>query len=69
LRYWRRENQEEARKVAIVAQKFITRNRWKGLGAIFNSAYKVFQLVENDVVIMVVQADVEEVNELTSDGT
>ncbi len=69
MRYWRRENQEEARKVAIVAQKFITWNRWKGFGAIFNSTYKVFQLVENDVVIMVVQADVEEVNELISDGT
>jgi hypothetical protein len=69
LRYWRRENQKEARKVAIVAQKFITQNRWKGLGAIFNSAYKVFQLVENDVVIIIVQVDVEEVNGLTSDGT
>ncbi len=69
MRYWRRENQKEARKVAIVAQKFITQNRWKGLGAIFNSAYKVFQLVENDVVIIIVQVDVEEVNGLTSDGT
>jgi len=69
LKDWRKENQEEARKATIVAQQFITQNRWKGLSAIFNSlaTYKVFLPIEKDLVI-IVQVDIEEVNGLTSDG-
>jgi hypothetical protein len=69
LRDWRRKNREEA-KVTIVAQQSITQNRWRGLGTIFNSiiTYQVFQLVEKEVVITIVQINVEEVNGLTSDG-
>ncbi len=71
MKDWRRENQEEAKKVVIVTQQFITQNRWKGLGEIFNSptTYKVFQPIKKDAMIIVIQADVEEVNILTSDGT
>ncbi len=55
----------------IAAQQSITQNRWKGLGAIFNSpiTYQIFQLVEEEAVITVVQMNVEEVNESTSHGT
>lgn len=30
LRDWRRENQEEAKQVAIATQQSITQNRWRG---------------------------------------
>jgi hypothetical protein len=68
---WRRENQKETIEAIIVAQQSITQNRWKGLGAIFNSpvAYQMLRLVEKEMVIIVVQIDVEEVIESTSDGT
>ncbi len=69
LRNQRRENQEEAKESVIVAQQSITQNRWKCLGAIFNSpiTYNVLQLVEEEVVI-IIQINVEEVNISTSDG-
>ncbi len=48
LRNQIKDNQEEAKKVAIAAQQSITHNRWKGLGTIFNSlvAYQILQFVE-----------------------
>jgi hypothetical protein len=63
---WIRENW----KAAIVVQQYIAINRWRVLGAIFNSlvAYKVLQLVENEAIIIVAQINVEEINILTSDG-
>jgi hypothetical protein len=71
LRNWRRKNQEEAREATIAAQQSITQNRWKGLGAIFNSlaTYQILQLIKEETVITIAQTDVEEVNRLTSDGT
>jgi hypothetical protein len=32
----RRKNQEEAKEAIIGTQQFITQNRWRGLGVIFN---------------------------------
>jgi hypothetical protein len=63
---WRRDNRE----ATIATQQSITLNRWRVLGAIFNSlvAYQVLQFVENEVVIIVAQTYVEEINISTSDG-
>jgi hypothetical protein len=46
-------------------------NRWRGLGAIFNSptTYQVLQPIKEEMVITVAQTDVEEVNKSISDGT
>ncbi len=71
LKNWRRENQEEARQAIIATQQSITQNRWRGLGAIFNSlaTYQVLQPIKEEVIITMAQTDVEEVNKSTSDGT
>ncbi len=70
LKDWRRNNQKEVREAIITTQQSITQNRWRGFNTIFNApiAYQVFQLVEDEVVIIVAQIDVEEVNGSTSDG-
>jgi hypothetical protein len=55
LKDWTRENQKEIRKAIIVTQQSITHNRWRGLGAIFNSiaSYQILQHVEEEVVITI----------------
>ncbi len=71
LRNQRRKNQEKAKKATIATQQSITQNRWKGLGAIFNSlaTYQVLQPIKEEVVITIAQTNVEEIKILTSDGT
>ncbi len=67
MKDWRRENQKEV----ITTHQFITHNRLRGLGTFFNSpaTYQVLQHTKEEAVITIVQTNVEELNESTSDGT